>query len=430
MKILVVGGGGREHALAWKLKASPRVSEVLVAPGNAGTAMEPGVRNVAIAADDIQGLLSLAQAERVDLTVVGPETALVAGIVDRFSAAGLRCFGPRASAARLEGSKAFAKDFMERYGIPTARYRTFTSLEPALSELRNRGAPIVIKADGLAAGKGVVVAQSPGEAESAVRAMLGQRILGDGGRPGGDRGFPARRGGELHRNRGWQDDSAARHFAGSQGTGRRRYRSQHRRNGRLLPAPVVTTAVANRIMTEVMQPALAGMQADGERYVGFLYAGLIIAPDGGVKVLEFNCRLGDPEAQPLLLRLRSDLVELIDAALRGELHRMHADWDPRVALGVVMAAGGYPGDYRSGAVIHGLTPQPGVDRKVFHAGTALSGGRVVTSGGRVLCATALGATILSARQSAYDLVGQISWEGVHYRRDIGWRAVERQQRER
>jgi phosphoribosylamine--glycine ligase len=419
-----VGGGGREHALAWKLRRSKRVSEVLVAPGNAGTGLEPGIRNVTVPGD-VESLLRLASSERVDLTVVGPEAALVAGIVDRFTAEGLRCFGPTAAAARLEGSKAFAKAFMERHGIPTARHGVFDSLDAALAEIRARGAPIVIKADGLAAGKGVVVAQSVAEAEQAARAMLAGKSLGEAGArivveeflPGEEASFIA-----------LLDGKTILPFASSQDHKARDDGDRGPNTGGMgaySPAPVVTPAIEEKVLSEVMHPVMRGMQAEGHRYVGFLYAGLMISPDGTVKVLEFNCRLGDPETQPLLFRLRSDLLELIDSALEGRLARHTAQWDPRPALGVVMAAGGYPGSYRQGDLIAGLPGGEFTDRKVFHAGTELRDGKVLTSGGRVLCAVALGADIGDAQAKAYELVNAISWPGVQFRRDIGWRAIRR-----
>ncbi|MES1942796.1 phosphoribosylamine--glycine ligase [Salinisphaera sp. PC39] len=423
-KVLIVGGGGREHALAWKAAASPRVAEVLVAPGNAGTANEPGVRNVAVAAEDIDALLALAREEAVDLTVVGPEAPLAAGIVDRFADAGLACFGPSAEAAALEASKAFSKDFLARHDIPTADYRSFTDPEAAADYIRARGAPIVVKADGLAAGKGVVLAADEDEAIAAVRDMLGGERFGEAGRrvvieeflEGEEASFIALVDGEnVLPLASSQDHKAA--FDGDTGpnTGGM---------GAYSPAPVVTEAIAERAMTEVIRPTVAGMAAEGRPFTGFLYAGLMIGPDGTPKVLEFNVRLGDPEAQPLLMRLRSDLVDLVDAALKGRLDRTRIDWDPRAALGVVMAAGGYPGDYRKGDAISGLGNDT-ADTKVFHAGTALADGRVVTAGGRVLCVCALGDDVAEARRRAYDRTDTIRWPDVHYRRDIGYRALNR-----
>jgi phosphoribosylamine--glycine ligase len=426
MKVLVIGGGGREHALAWKLAQSPRVEEVLVAPGNAGTALEPKLRNVAVSAENIDALLALAREERIELTVVGPEAPLVAGVVDRFSAAGLRCFGPTAAAAQLEGSKAFTKDFLERHGIPTAASATFSETPAALTYLHRQGAPIVIKADGLAAGKGVIVAQTLDQAEQAVRSMLDEQAFGDaGGRivieeflPGEEASFIAMVDGEHILPLATSQDHKARDN-GDRGpnTGGM---------GAYSPAPVVDAAMQARIMREVMQPAVAGMASDGAPYTGFLYAGLMIGEDGQPRVLEFNCRFGDPETQPILFRLRSDLVELTEAALDGRLDSISADWDPRVALGVVMAAGGYPESYRKGDVIDGLPTAPPEHLKVFHAGTQLDGEQVLTSGGRVLCACALAESVKAAQAEAYGLVGQIHWPGAYYRTDIGYRAVERE----
>ncbi|HHQ13438.1 MAG TPA: phosphoribosylamine--glycine ligase [Chromatiales bacterium] len=426
MKVLVVGSGGREHALAWKIAQSPKVRRVLVAPGNAGTAMEPGIDNVAVSAEDLDGLLNLAQRERVDLTVVGPEVPLVAGIVDCFSEAGLRCFGPRAASARLEGSKAFAKDFLQRHGIPTAASRTFSDTASALDWLNSCKLPVVIKADGLAAGKGVVIAHSREQAADAVRAMLEQKAFGDAGQRilieeflhGEEASFIAMVDGEHILPLATSQDHKARDNGDTgPNTGGM---------GAYSPAPVVTDEVSERIMREVMEPAVAGMAADGSPYTGFLYAGLMISPDGTPKVLEFNCRFGDPETQPVLMRLQTDLVELIDAALDGQLDRCAAAWDPRVALGVVMAAGGYPEQYRKGDPIEGLPDDDDADVKVFHAGTRLENGRVLTSGGRVLCVVALADTVSAAQQRAYETVRKIHWPDVYYRTDIGYRAVARE----
>ncbi|HWP94734.1 MAG TPA: phosphoribosylamine--glycine ligase [Gammaproteobacteria bacterium] len=426
MKVLVIGSGGREHALAWKCAQSPRVREVIVAPGNAGTAREPKTRNVEIAADDIAGLLDFAQRERVDLTVVGPEVPLVKGIADAFHDAGLRIFGPTRAAARLEGSKAFAKDFLARHRIPTAEFRTFTAVEPALDWIRRRGAPIVVKADGLAAGKGVIVAQTPAEAEHAVRDMLAGNAFGDAGHRVVIEDFLA---GEEASFMLMVSGGQVLEFASSQ---------DHKRvgdgdtgpntggMGAYSPAPVVTPDVRLRIIEEIVQPTLRGLREDGIDYTGFLYAGLMIAPDGTPRVLEFNCRLGDPETQPLMMRLRSDLVALIEAALDGKLDAIEAHWDPRTALGVVLAAAGYPESARKGDVITGL-PVETPDAKVFHAGTKLlADGRVVTNGGRVLCAVALGSTVTEAQRRAYAFLDGIHWNGMFCRRDIGWRAVARE----
>lgn len=425
MKILVVGGGGREHALAWSLARSPRVDGVLVAPGNAGTAREPKVRNLDVGAEDLDGLLRAAQAQGVDLTVVGPEAPLVAGIVDAFEAAGLRCFGPRRAAAELEGSKAYAKDFLARHRIPTAAYRTFTAPGDALDWIRAHGAPLVVKADGLAAGKGVILARETAEAEAAVREMLEQGAFGAAGRrvvveewlEGEEASFMCLVDGTHVLPLASSQDHKARD-EGDTGpnTGGM---------GAYSPAPVVTPELHARILREVIEPTVRGMAADGRPFTGFLYAGLMIGPDGMPRVLEFNVRLGDPETQPILLRLRSDLLDLIEAALDARLDRARAEWDPRTALGVVLAAGGYPGAYRKGDPIDGLPERDPPDAKVFHAGTALREGRVVTAGGRVLCACALGAGVAEARTHAYALAERIHWDGIYYRRDIGHRALTR-----
>jgi phosphoribosylamine--glycine ligase len=426
MKILVIGGGGREHALAWSLAQSPQVDKVLVAPGNAGTADELGVENVEIAATDIDDLLEFAGSIGIDLTVVGPEAPLVDGIVDRFVAAGLRCFGPTASAARLEGSKAYSKEFMERHGIPTAAHQSFTEVDKALDYLQRRTTPIVIKADGLAAGKGVVVARNFDEAESAIRQMLQQGAFGAAGEKiviedfleGEEASFIAMVDGHTVLPLATSQDHKARDDGDSgPNTGGM---------GAYSPAPVITEAVATRIMTDIMRPTVEGMQKDGNPYLGFLYAGLVIAPDGTAKVLDFNCRLGDPETQPLLFRLKSDLVALIEAALDRRLGNIQAEWDPRVALGVVMTAGGYPGEYRHGDVVRGIPERLPEHQKVFHAGTARDGNTIVTSGGRVLCTVALGNTVTDAQREAYRLAGEIGWRDLYYRKDIGYRAVDRE----
>lgn len=425
MKVLVVGGGGREHALAWKIAQSARVERVWVAPGNAGTAREAKCANIAIGAEDIDALLDFARREQVELTVVGPEAPLVAGIVDRFRAVGLRCFGPTAAGARLEGSKAYAKDFLARHGIPTARYGSFERLDEATTYIGQLGTPVVVKADGLAAGKGVIVAQTVDEAVAAARDMLEARAFGEAGArvvveeflEGEEASFIAMiDGAHVLALATSQDHKRALDGDRGPNTGGM---------GAYSPAPVVTPELHARVLREVMEPTVRGLQAEGERYVGFLYAGLMIAPDGTPRVLEFNCRFGDPETQPVLMRLRSDLVELIEAALDGRLDRARADWDPRVALGVVMAAGGYPGTYNRGDEIHGL-PADADDVKVFHAGTAARDGRIVTSGGRVLCVTALGATVAAAQARAYEVVGRIRWRGAQYRTDIGYRAIARE----
>ena len=426
MKVLVIGSGGREHALAWKCRQSAEVSEVLVAPGNAGTAREPGIRNVNVAADDIEGLLALAREEDVALTIVGPEAPLVAGIVDRFVEAEMPCFGPTAAAAQLEGSKAFTKDFMARHRVPTGSYKTFGELGPALAWIREQGAPIVIKADGLAAGKGVVVADTIAAAEQAARDMLEGNRFGDAGArivveeflEGEEASFIVITDGTTVVPLASSQDHKARDEgdAGPNTGGM----------GAYSPAPVVTAEVEARILTEVIEPTLAGMRIDGAPYLGFLYAGLMIGADGAPKVIEFNCRMGDPETQPILMRLRSDLVAVCRATLEGGLEHIALEWDDRAALGVVMAAGGYPEAYAKGTTIHGLDDADSDDRKVFHAGTAVADDDVVTNGGRVLCVVGLGETVSHAAESAYDAVGRISWDGVYFRRDIGHRAIARE----
>ena len=426
MKVLVIGNGGREHALAWKLKQSPRVSEVIVAPGNAGTARERGVRNADVAASDIDGLLKLAKAEKIELTVVGPEVPLVAGVVDKFRAAGLRIFGPRAIAAQLEGSKAFAKDFLLRHNIPTARYAVFTELNKALTYVREHGAPIVIKADGLAAGKGVVVALTLADAELALHDMLGAHAFGDASTRVVIEEFLD---GEEASYIVMSDGSHALPMASSQDHKRRDDNDLGPNTGGMgaySPAPVVTPDVEKRILKEVIEPTLRGMAAEGAPFIGFLYAGLMIDKQGVPKVIEFNVRFGDPETQPIMMRLKSDLIELIEAALDGELHHTHAQWDARPSIGVVMAAGGYPGKVRSGDVIDGLDHDAGRDVKVFHAGTKLDAqGHVVTAGGRVLTVCALGKDIAQAREHAYEAASKIHFDAAFYRRDIAHRALHR-----
>ena len=429
MRVLIIGGGGREHALAWKTALSPRVEKVFVAPGNAGTARESKCENVGIGAEDIDGLLRFAQGNKVDLTVVGPEAPLVLGVVDRFEAAGLRCFGPTKDAARLEGSKAFAKDFLARHGIPTAGYGNFTDVAAAEAYIKKLGAPIVVKADGLAAGKGVVIARDVAEAIQAARDMLAGNAFGAAGHrvvieeflAGEEASFIVMVDGEHVLPLATSQDHK-RLLDGDRGpnTGGM---------GAYSPAPVVTPAIHARILREVIEPTVRGMRAEGHPYIGFLYAGVMIAPDGTSKVLEFNCRFGDPETQPILLRLRSDLIELIEAALDGRLDRIEARWDPRAALGVVMAAGGYPGTYSKDDVITGLPTQDDPDCKVFHAGTTLKDSAVATNGGRVLCVTGLGATVSAAQSRAYDTVRRIHWSGAQYRSDIGWRAIAREKQQ-
>lgn len=426
MKVLIIGGGGREHALAWKAAQSPQVDRVLVAPGNAGTAREPGMENVALAATDKQALVELARREEIGLTIVGPEAPLVDGIVDLFRAHGLACFGPEREAARLEGSKAFTKDFLARHNIPSAEYVTFTDREQALAHVRAKGAPLVIKADGLASGKGVIVAQSLDEAETAVREMLSGEAFGEAGEQvviedyleGEEASFIVLADGEQVLPMATSQDHKR---IGDGDTG-----PNTGGMGAYSPAPVVTDAVHRRILDEIIEPTIRGMAAEARPYTGFLYAGLMIAPDGSPRVIEFNCRLGDPEAQPLLMRLRSDLVAHCLAAVNGRLDAEQADWDERAALGVVMAAGGYPGSYRKGDLITGLDGLDTDSLKVFHAGTELNeNGQVVTAGGRVLCVTALETTIAAAREQAYAGAERLGWPDHYYRRDIGHRALER-----
>ena len=426
MKILIIGGGGREHALAWKIAQSPRVEKVFVAPGNAGTARESKCENVAVQAEDVGGLLTFAQGNKIDLTIVGPEIPLVLGVVDRFKAAGLRCFGPTKAAAQLEGSKAFAKDFLARHKIPTAAYGNFTDVVAAESFIKKMGAPIVVKADGLAAGKGVIIAQTVDEASAAVRDMLAGNAFGEAGHrvvveeflEGEEASFIVMVDGDHILPLATSQDHKR---VGDGDTG-----PNTGGMGAYSPAPVVTPALHARVMREVIEPTVRGMKAEGCPYTGFLYAGLMIGRDGVPKVLEYNCRFGDPETQPVMLRLQSDLVALIEAALDGRLDKIEATWDPRPALGVVMAAGGYPGSYKKGDVISGLPTADAPDAKVFHAGTALKDGNVVTSGGRVLCVTALGATVGAAQKRAYEVARKISWAGAHYRTDIGYRAIARE----
>ncbi|MEJ2479151.1 MAG: phosphoribosylamine--glycine ligase [Acidihalobacter sp.] len=424
MNIMVIGGGGREHALAWKLAQSPSAETVYVCPGNAGTAREPGLENVAIAADDIPGLLHFAEQHAVDLTVVGPEAPLVAGVVDIFRDAGLRIFGPTRDAARLEGSKSFSKDFLQRHNIPTAAYGVFTEVAEAVDFIHDRGAPIVVKADGLAAGKGVVVAQSVDEAVDAVHDMLAGNAFGEAGHrvvveeflQGEEASFICMVDGEHILPMASSQDHKARDD-GDRGpnTGGM---------GAYSPAPIVTPELHERIMREVMAPTVAGLASEGLPYTGFLYAGLMIDAEGTPRVLEFNCRFGDPETQPIMMRLESDLVELIEAALDGRLDGIAVRWDPRVALGVVLAADGYPGAYAKGEQLDPL-PADASDRKLFHAGTRLDDGHVLSDGGRVLCATALGTGYAEAQSAAYALVGQVAWPGKYFRTDIGHRALKR-----
>ena len=425
MNILIIGNGGREHALAWKAAQSPLADAVFVAPGNAGTAREPALQNVDISATDIDALLAFARKENIGLTIVGPEAPLVIGVVDAFRNAGLNIFGPSEVAAQLEGSKAFTKDFLDRHQIPTAEYQNFTDIEPALAYLREKGAPIVIKADGLAAGKGVIVAMTLQEAEDAVQDMLAGNAFGDAGHrivieeflDGEEASFIVMSDGvnvlpmatsQDHKRVG--DGDTGPNTGGM---------------GAYSPAPVVTDEIHQRVMDQVIWPTIRGMAAEGNVYTGFLYAGLMIDNAGQPKVIEFNCRFGDPETQPIMMRMQSDLVELCLAACEGRLDEQESRWDPRPALGVVLAAGGYPSDYRKGDVIHGLEAAAELDGKVFHAGTTLQGEEVVTNGGRVLCVTGLGSDVAAAQKQAYQLADAISWEGMFCRKDIGYRAINR-----
>ncbi|MFJ5363338.1 phosphoribosylamine--glycine ligase [Pectobacterium sp. CHL-2024] len=427
MNILVIGNGGREHALAWKASQSPLAKRVYVAPGNAGTALEPALTNVDIAATDIPALVAFAQENHIDLTIVGPETPLVIGVVDAFQSAGLKIFGPTQGAAQLEGSKAFTKDFLARHNIPSAEYQNFTEVEPALAYVRSKGAPIVIKADGLAAGKGVIVAMTLQEAENAIQDMLAGNAFGDAGHrivveeflDGEEASFIVMVDGKNVLPMATSQDHKR---VGDNDTG-----PNTGGMGAYSPAPVVTNEIHQRVMDQVIWPTVNGMAAEGNTYVGFLYAGLMISADGQPKVIEFNCRFGDPETQPIMLRLRSDLVELCLAACDGTLDQKDSVWDERPSLGVVLAAGGYPADYNTGDVISGLPQQDAEDGKVFHAGTKLNGINVVTNGGRVLCVTALGNTVAEAQQRAYEIAAGIQWQGVFCRKDIGYRAIEREQ---
>jgi len=425
LKVMVIGAGAREHALAWKLAQSPRVAEVLVAPGNAGTAREPRVRNVAVAIDDIPGLVALAEREQVALTLVGPEGPLVAGVVDTFRERGLRIFGPDQAAAQLEGSKAFTKDFLQRHGIPTAEYAVFTELEPALAYVRRVGAPIVIKADGLAAGKGVVVANLLGDAELALHDMLGGGSLGAAGRRVVIEQFLQ---GEEASYIVMSDGVHALPLATSQDHKRRDDGDLGPNTGGMgaySPAPVVTPRVEWRILSEIIEPTLRGMAAEGAPFVGFLYAGVMVDGDGEPRVLEFNVRFGDPETQPIMMRLRSDLLELVEAALEGRLANTRAEWDPRPALGVVLAAPDYPGPPRLGLSIEGLDAPLHEDEKIFHGGTRESDGQVLTSGGRVLTVCALGEDLAAARARAYERLRTVGSPGSFHRKDIGHRALAR-----
>ncbi|GAA5525789.1 phosphoribosylamine--glycine ligase [Microbulbifer aestuariivivens] len=426
MNILVIGAGGREHALAWKAAQNPAVDTVFVAPGNAGTAREPKVQNLAIGVDNFSALADFAEANNVELTIVGPEAPLVDGIVDFFNGRGLAIFGPSKAASQLEGSKAFTKDFLQRHQIPTADYRNFTEVEPALAFIQEKGAPIVVKADGLAAGKGVIVAETEEQAAMAVRDMLSGNAFGDAGcrvvieefLAGEEASFIVMVDGEHILPMATSQDHKR---VGDGDTG-----PNTGGMGAYSPAPVVTDEVYERIMSKVIEPTVKGLAAEGMPYTGFLYAGLMIDQHGEPKVIEYNCRFGDPETQPIMMRLKSDLVALCQAALDKKLDQVSIDWDPRPALGVVLAANGYPGSYRKGDAISGLDRADSDNAKIFHAGTALDGERVVTSGGRVLCATALGDTVAEAQDNAYQCAKAVHWDGMFYRKDIGYRAVERE----
>jgi phosphoribosylamine--glycine ligase len=426
MNVLIIGGGGREHALAWKAAQSAKVSQVFLAPGNAGTALEDKLTNVDVGAEDVPALVSFAEQNRIDLTIVGPEVPLVLGVVDAFQAKGLKIFGPSQAAAQLEGSKAFTKDFLARHNIPSADYQNFTEIEPALAYVQDKGAPIVVKADGLAAGKGVIVAMTLTEAEDAIRDMLADNAFGEAGSRVVIEEFLD---GEEASFIVMVDGKNVLPFATSQ---------DHKRVGNgdtgpntggmgaYSPAPVVTTEIHERVMREVIYPTVEGMAAEGNTYVGFLYAGLMIMADGTPKVIEYNCRFGDPETQPIMLRLQSDIVELVEAALDGKLDQIQAQFDTKASVGVVLAAGGYPASYGKGDVINGLE-LGNANSKIFHAGTKNIDGNVTTNGGRVLCATALGNTVTEAQQNAYKLAKTISWNGMFYREDIAYRAISREQ---
>ena len=426
MRVLVVGGGGREHALAWKLIQSPICEQVYVAPGNPGTAAEPNVDNVDIAVEDIPGLVIFAKNNDIGLTIIGPEVPLVMGIVDAFAKEGLRCFGPSKEAAQLEASKSFTKNFLARHSIPTADYQVFSDVAPAIAYIKDQGTPIVVKADGLAAGKGVIVAMTEQEAIVAVEDMLSGNAFGEAGHSivieefmtGEEASFIVMVDGENILTLATSQDHKARDN-GDKGpnTGGM---------GAYSPAPVVTAEVHARIMAEVIEPTVKGMAADGRPYTGFLYAGLMIDSDGSPRVVEYNCRFGDPETQPILMRLQSDLIPLCEAALDGRLNTVDAQWDNRTAVGVVLAAGGYPEAYRKGDVITGFDGIDSNDCKIFHAGTAIQDNQVVTAGGRVLCATSLGSTVSEAQIRAYEMIASVNWENMYYRTDIGYRAIARQ----
>ncbi|MGI2821373.1 phosphoribosylamine--glycine ligase [Vibrio fluvialis] len=427
MRVLIIGSGGREHALGWKVAQNPAIETVFIAPGNAGTALEAKLQNVNIGVEDVAGLVAFAQDNGIELTIVGPEAPLVIGVVDAFRVAGLPIFGPTQAAAQLEGSKAFTKDFLARHNIPTAAYANFTEIEPALAYVREQGAPIVVKADGLAAGKGVIVAMTLEEAEAAIKDMLAGNAFGDAGSrvvveeflDGEEASFIVMVDGENVLPMATSQDHKR---VGDQDTG-----PNTGGMGAYSPAPVVTQAIHDRVMQEVIYPTVRGMAAEGNPYTGFLYAGLMIDSTGAPKVIEYNCRFGDPETQPIMMRMQSDLVELCLAAIDGKLDLVESKWDPRASIGIVLAAGGYPGDYAKGDIISGLPTTEVEGQKVFHAGTTDKDGHVVTNGGRVLCATALGNTVSEAQQRAYELAKQISWNGMFHRNDIGYRAIAREQ---
>lgn len=427
MNVLIIGSGGREHALAWKVAQADSISNVYVAPGNAGSQGEAKVSNVNISVEDIDGLVAFAQKESIGLTIVGPEVPLVLGVVDAFSNAGLKCFGPTKGAAQLEGSKAFSKDFLAKHNIPTAAYQVFTDADLACAYIAEQGAPIVVKADGLAAGKGVIVAQTIEQAQDAARDMLIDNKFGDAGArvvveeflAGEEASFICMVDGDNILPLATSQDHKARDNGDlGPNTGGM---------GAYSPAPVVTQAMHDRIMQEVIVPTVEGMKSDGYPYTGFLYAGIMISDAGEPKVLEYNCRFGDPETQPIMMRLQSDLAQLCLAAIDKKLDQVTAKWDPRAAMGVVLAAGGYPESYAKGLVISGLDNCDTDDCKTFQAGTALSDGNVVTSGGRVLCVTALGDTVTEAQKRAYESIEKISWDGMFCRTDIGYRAIKREQ---
>lgn len=427
MNVLIIGSGGREHALAWKVAQNEQVKNIFVAPGNAGSALENKVSNVNIGVEDIDALVAFAKDNNIELTIVGPEAPLVIGVVDAFQEAGLACFGPTKGAAQLEGSKAFTKDFLARHDIPTAWYQNFTEIEPALAYVREKGAPIVIKADGLAAGKGVIVAMTLQEAEDAIEDMLAGNAFGEAGHrvvveeflDGEEASFIVMVDGENVVPMATSQDHKR---VGDGDTG-----PNTGGMGAYSPAPVVTPEMHQRVMDLVINPTVKGMADEGNTYTGFLYAGLMIMADGTPKVIEYNCRFGDPETQPIMLRMKSDIVTLCLAGVNGELDGMVAEFDQRAAIGVVLAAGGYPADYKKGLTISGIPTSDTEGLKVFHAGTTEVDGNVVTNGGRVLCATALGNTVSEAQQKAYQLAKQISWDGMFYRNDIAYRAIAREQ---